>query len=370
MTGGRARANRRRRRGVGVLVTVVALLAVGAAAAAAAGFDFATGSSSANGADAAAVLPPATAKVTRQTLADSQDEDGELSYGDAVTLTDRIPGTVTELPAAGTVITRGKALYRVDNTPVVLLYGTLPAYRALATGTEGADVEQFERNLYNLGYRGFTVDTKYTAATATAVKQWQDDLGLPKTGAVALGRVVYAAKPVRVDTLKTTVGAALQPGSDVYSFTTTSRVITVDLDLSDQRLATKGAAVTVTLPDNRIVAGKIVDIETVIDDSGSGNGNDTPTTKLEVTITVKDTKSLARFAQATVTVGFTATQRKNVLTVPVAALLALAEGGYGVQVVNGTVTEIVAVQTGLFADGRVEISGGHLSEGATVGMPS
>jgi hypothetical protein len=59
-----------------------------------------------------------------------------------------------------------------------------------------------------------------------------------------------------------------------------------------------------------------------------------------------------------------------VLTVPVAALLALAEGGYGVQVVTGTATRIVAVRTGLFAAGRVEVSGDGLTEGMTVGMPS
>jgi hypothetical protein len=59
-----------------------------------------------------------------------------------------------------------------------------------------------------------------------------------------------------------------------------------------------------------------------------------------------------------------------VLTVPVAALLALAEGGYGVQVVGGGTTRIVAVQTGLFAGGRVEVTGDGLAEGQTVGVPS
>jgi membrane fusion protein, multidrug efflux system len=62
--------------------------------------------------------------------------------------------------------------------------------------------------------------------------------------------------------------------------------------------------------------------------------------------------------------------RTHVLTVPVAALLALAEGGYGVQVVEGATTRIVAVETGLFAGGRVEVSGAGISEGMTVGMPS
>ena len=79
---------------------------------------------------------------------------------------------------------------------------------------------------------------------------------------------------------------------------------------------------------------------------------------------------LAGLDQATVQVDFTASKRENVLTVPVAALLALSEGGYGVQVVEGGKTRIIAVETGLFADGRVEVSGDGLREGMTVGMPS
>ena len=62
--------------------------------------------------------------------------------------------------------------------------------------------------------------------------------------------------------------------------------------------------------------------------------------------------------------------KENVLTVPIAALLALAEGGYGVQVVDGQRTYYVAVETGLFAGGRVEVSGAGLAEGMVVGVPA
>jgi hypothetical protein len=59
----------------------------------------------------------------------------------------------------------------------------------------------------------------------------------------------------------------------------------------------------------------------------------------------------------------------NVLTVPVAALVALAEGGYGVQVVDGSTTRYVAVRTGMFANGRVEIAGEGITAGTLVGVP-
>ena len=54
---------------------------------------------------------------------------------------------------------------------------------------------------------------------------------------------------------------------------------------------------------------------------------------------------------------------KDVLAVPVGALLALREGGYALQLPDGG---LVAVQTGMFAEGLVEVSGAGLTEGLTV----
>lgn len=313
-------------------------------------------------------LPPATAKVTRQNLIDTQTESGQLSYGGERTVTARLVGTLTALPATGSTVGRGKALYRVDDKPVVLLYGSLPAYRTLAPGTKGDDVRQFEQNLWALGYRGFTVDREFTADTATAVKEWQDDLGLTKTGAVEPGRVVYAPDAVRVSARKAAAGDLLRPGGAVLTCTGRTRVITVELGLDDERLAREGNAVNIRLPDGTTVPGKISGTRTVID-TGSDDKSD-PTTKIKVTIAVGRVTALAGLDQASVDVDFAASERKNVLTVPVGALLALAEGGYGVQVVTGATTRIVPVATGLFATGRVEVSGGGLTAGMTVGVPS
>jgi peptidoglycan hydrolase-like protein with peptidoglycan-binding domain len=347
------------------MVMVAAVLAVGAVA----GFSLITGpkdegQSGNNGGR----LPPATAQVTRKTLVDTQTEDGKLSYGDTTAVAARLAGTVTALPAAGAVVQRGQAIYRIDDAPVVLLYGALPSYRTLSEGTEGADVKQFEENLSALGYKGFTVDDTFSGTTATAVKKWQDALGLSETGTVEQGRVAYAAGPVRVDTLKTAVGVSPQPGADVLTYTGSSRVVIVDLDIADQRLARKDAAVTVGLPDGKAAPAKIARTRTVID-TGSGQSED-PTTKIEVTVSLDDEKAMDGLDQAVMDVKFTVAQRENVLTVPVAVLLALTEGGYGVQVVEGTATRILKVETGLFAGGQVEISGDGVAEGMTVGMPS
>ncbi|WP_436497985.1 efflux RND transporter periplasmic adaptor subunit [Actinokineospora sp. HUAS TT18] len=347
-------------------VTVL-VLAGGGAAAAATGFGFDDKSGDDGKKESKA---PSTAKVGRQTLVDTEKHAGDLGYGDTATVSGKLNGTVTGLPATGSTVDRGQALYQVDNTPVVLMFGGLPAYRPLASGTEGADVKQFEQNLAALGYKGFTVDEKFSDATATAVKSWQEDLGLAETGVVDLGRVLYAPGAVRVEAHKLAVGDELRPGTALLTYTGLARVVTVSLDVADQRLAVKDAAVTVALPNGKSVAGKITAVTTVIEAAEGGMGGDEPTTKIEVTVAIDDPAALAGLDKASVDVGFTASKKENVLTVPVAALLALAEGGYGVQVVDGSATRIVPVETGMFAGGRVEVSGAGLSEGMTVGVPS
>lgn len=306
-----------------------------------------------------------TAKVTRQTLKDTETTDGELAYGTTTTATNRAAGTVTWLPESGQQVGRGQTLYEVDDLPTTLLYGALPAYRRLAEDSEGADVLQLERNLKALGYKGFTVDDTFTSATASAVEEWQEDRGLSETGVVELGQVVFAPSAVRVDSLQAAVSDPVAPGQKVLSYTGTTKAVTVSLEAADQRLAKKGAAVSVTLPDDTTVAGRISEVSTVIVPAASPDQE--PTTEVSVVIALGNQKAVAAYALASVDVTFTAAERKGVLTVPVAALLALQEGGFGVEVA-GT-PQYRPVKTGLFAAGRVEVSGAGIVEGLAVGVP-
>jgi peptidoglycan hydrolase-like protein with peptidoglycan-binding domain len=341
---------------------VAGVLTVGAVAAAVTVFNLPDAASSSNSSSGSTVAE--TADIKKETLVDRENHDGTLGHGDTTTLPARGSGTVTWLPTVGSTVGRGKALYRLDNKPVVLLYGALPAYRTLKPGVKGADVKQFEKNLWALGYRGFTVDQKYSSATADAVEKWQDDLGLTETGTVETSQIWYATTAVRVDSSSSEKGATAQPGTELLKYTGTSLVATVDLDMDAQRLAKQGATVQVEMPDGKVVPGRIAKVGTTVQ---QGQGDQEDTTLIEVTIGFSGAPK--GINEASVTVGFTASQRKDVLTVPVAALLALAEGGYGVQIVDGSTTKIVAVETGLFADGKVEISGDGLAAGMKVGMP-
>ncbi|CAN5618590.1 peptidoglycan-binding protein [soil metagenome] len=304
-------------------------------------------------------LPPATAQITRTTLVETRTESGTLGYGDPVPVRARGSGTLTWIAAEGATVMRGEPLFKVDELPVVALYGAVPMYRTLSKGVVGADVRQLQENLLELGYTGFAADGIYIQATATAVLAWQADLGLPQTGMVELGQVVFMPGPARIAEHVASVGDLL--GSDsahILNYTDTTRIVTVALNVVDQALAVAGEAVTVTLPGERTVKGIIAKMGTVVKEE-----------KFEVSVTIADQAALGRLAAAPVEVDFVSATREDVLAVPVAALLALAEGGYGVEIVEGNTSRIVAVKTGMFADGRVEVSGKAIAEGMLVGMP-
>lgn len=345
-----------------VVIGTVAVVVVGGAGAAAA-FGF---GGTAETEPQASTLPPATAKAAQTTLTATEQVAGTLGYGDATTLTGHGTGTLTWLPTPGTVVGRGKPLYSVDLLPVPVLFGTIPPYRPLTPDVTGPDVKQLEENLAALGYTGFTVDEEYTGATADAVRAWQDDLGREDTGTLNPADVVVLAGDVRIgDTLAIPGDPASVP---LLTYTGVTRVITVDLDVAKQHLVKAGIEATVTLPDGKTVPGTVASVGTVAAAPASQNQQapEEPPT-VEVMVTVADQAALGTLDEAPVDVTLVSEKRENVVAVPVGALVALAEGGYGVQVVAGGKTSYVAVETGLFADGKVEVTG--LEPGTVVGVP-
>jgi len=318
-------------------------------------------------------LPPATAPVTRTTLVETRSLPGTLGYGEPVPISAAGPGTLTWIAPAGSTVARGETLFRIDEQPVVALYGEIPMYRPLAEGAEGADVRQLQENLAGLGY-AVTVDGVYDADTATAVRDWQADLGLPETGTIEPGQALFLPGPVRIAGHATRVGEALR-GGPVLSYTGLDRFVTVQLRVADRDLAVEGQTVTVTVPGVGDMTGEIATVATVVTTPTSGSagpggaGSSAAEVRLEATITIADQETLGSLDAAPVEVGFMSEARPDVLTAPVAALLALAEGGYGVEIVEEGTTRIVAVRTGMFAAGRVEISGEGISEGVMVGVP-
>jgi peptidoglycan hydrolase-like protein with peptidoglycan-binding domain len=321
--------------------------------------------------DAGAEVATATAPVTRRDLRATEEVDGTLGYGEARLVANQRQGTVTALPSEGAVVTRGRALYRVDGKPVPLLYGRLPAWRELSVGVDnGPDVRQLEQNLVALGYdpdRAITIDDHFTWATRAAVQRWQEVLGLEETGTVRPADAVWQPGPVRVNKLKAAVGDSARPGSPLMEVTDTTRQVTIDLDASRQPYVRAGDRVDLELPGGRTTTGRVASVGKVATVPGGDGGDATAT--VELVVSLDDPGATGRLDQAPVDVSITTEVRRGVLAVPVNALLALAEGGYAVEVERDGRRQLIGVETGLFADGQVEVEGEGLHAGDRVVVP-
>ncbi|MFI7539916.1 peptidoglycan-binding protein [Actinoplanes sp. NPDC049599] len=308
--------------------------------------------------------------VVKTDLVETQQVDGTLGYAGTVTVETDRSSIVTWLPQPGDTITRGEHVYDGDNQPVPLLYGKLPFWRELQEGVaDGPDVLILERNLRKLGFGGgLTVDDRFTAATAAAVRKWQKARGADRTGGVEVGDVVVLPGAIRVAQVKARTGT--RAAGEILTATGVRKQVTVDLPATKSALAVRGSKVTVGLPDGMNASGKVVTVGTTAKaPPGDDGGDDTPT--LPVVIALDDPAVTGALDGAPVTVGFRGAVHKGVLAVPVNALLALAEGGFGVQAVRGDGTKwIVAVELGAFADGRVEIKGNGLTAGLKVTVPA
>ncbi|MGW1786780.1 peptidoglycan-binding protein, partial [Streptomyces sp. NPDC002143] len=343
--------------------------------------------------------------VTRETLTERTTVEGRLGYGTELPLPVKATGTVTWLPEQGATVERGDELLRVDDRPVILMYGSLPMYRSLGpapqedeqqpsagdgkspspsgspapedtatggdTGTSqasseqwGMDVMQFETNLAALGYTGFTVDERFTAGTAAAVERWQKSLGLAESGTVGVGDVIYSAGKARIGSAGARLGSAA--GENTLTYTGTARKVIVDASAADASWAVRGSAVTVELPDGTPVKGRVASVGKQATAPEGGEGGSGQAATIPVTITMEDQKTIGRLESGPVTVEYVGNEVKDVLAVPVAALVALAEGGHGLETADG---RFVAVRTGLFADGNVEVSGPTVREGLKVRIP-
>ena len=151
----------------------------GAAAAGAVAMVAATGGAPAPAAAAAPLVT--TARVARTNLVTTVLTEGTLGYAASRPVVNQLTGTYTQLPRPGRRIGAGGTLYAVDDLPVVLMTGRIPAWRPMLPGiSNGPDVAELERNLIALGYAGGLLagpGDVWTAATTTAVERWQQAAG-------------------------------------------------------------------------------------------------------------------------------------------------------------------------------------------------
>ena len=346
-----------------------------------------------------------TVAVERTNLSTSRSLTGTLGYGTPRAIRGGREGVVTWLPPTGKTINRGEPLYRLDDTPVPLFIGAPPLYRTLdTTNMTGRDIAMVAKNLKALGYAigdqpraghkvkqtatvtsapdspttttpaplgNATPETTtvwttvrkgegvLTTALTSAIKKWQRDQGMVDDGTIEVGDLVVLPGTVRIGGVTVQAGDATD--SDLMTVTQTAKAITVQATLAQADGLKAGDKVSLRMPDGTESTGEISDISTVpqIPDNGAP---DTPQT-VAVTVTMTDPAAADGLDGGTVEVRIEGETREAVLAVPVTALLALREGGYAIQLEDG---RRIAIETGLFSGGMVEISGDSVTEGLKV----
>jgi ABC-type lipoprotein export system ATPase subunit len=397
---GRSRSRRR-------LVVIVCVLAALSVLGVGLGFARWAGQAAAADQKAETVTPPATTTVTRGDISTARAVSGTLGYGATRVITGSGNGVITWLPAAGTTITRGQRVYAVNDQSVPLFYGRIPLFRDLDTkGTVGRDVRMVSNNLRALGYEvgrqpspGTTVtqsvpssadpagappspaattdkaptttptepttrvvtrtvhdgEAVLTATLIKAIKTWQRHLELPASGELTVGSVLVLPAAVRVSALSAQVGAPAT--GELLSTTSTSKVITVSADQSEAATVDNGDYATVALSDGTTTPARVTSVGTALQ---TQDGGDASSPKLTITLVLDQPSKLKHLDAADLQVSFAAQTHKRVLTVSISALLALQEGGYALQTPGGA---LIAVKTGIFANGQVEVSGTGITEG-------
>jgi peptidoglycan hydrolase-like protein with peptidoglycan-binding domain len=314
-------------------------------------------------------------------------DGGEAQAQPAVADGDTSTHTLTSVATARDELAAGDVMFAVDGRPTVLMDGSDAAYRDLGDDAEdGPDVAQLEQNLTALGYTdggALVVDEHFGTSTTAAVEDWQEALGVEATGTVELGDVIFLPEPVTVTATNATVGDQVQPGAHLLDVTSDTLVAVGDLPVRSLGDTAEGSAATITLADGTAVPGTVQAIgdqatrpaETPVADS---------TVELTVQLDATDSPAAVDFADVTLTV--TTASRRDVRTVPVAAIVDGGDGKTAVLIPTDSSTaggdesgdatgdtsdgeRLVTLDAGLSAGGYVEILDNSLPEGTSVLLP-
>jgi hypothetical protein len=319
----------------------------------------------------AQAAPASTATVEKGKLSAAVSQDGILTYrarpdGSPFAVINHARGTYTELPDVGDKVDCGGVLYRVDDKPVLLLCGTVPAYRALQVGDAGQDVRQLNRNLHVRG-----AGDAFTTETAKALEALQRRKGVDVNGSLALGDMVFLPEAVRIAKVTGQLGGSAQPGAQALNATSGTLHVQVNLDPSEQGQVKRGDRAQITLPGNKTVTGKVVGFGRIAQ-APAGQDSSAADATIPTSISLDEPGKARGLDKAPVQVQITTKGVDDALSVPVTALVGKSGSGFAVEVVRaGARRDLVAVQVGLFdtAEGRVQVEG-DLRAGDRVVVPS
>ena len=267
----------------------------------------------------------------------------------------------------------------------LLMFGNTPAWRDMKEGIDpGEDIGQLKLNLIALGYGTIETlgkDLSFNSATTAAIRKLQSDMNIISSGEINLGEVIFTHGTSLVKSSSTlqTVGWQINGGAELFSLTPIEKVETevesdgsvkihreslqvveIQVDVGDRDLVNEGSEVEIELPDESLVRGIVREVGTLAVVPQEGDPF------LEVLIAVEGGTEYFEWTGATVTINVTKELASGVLASPVNGLLALLSGGYALEIVTPTGTTLIPVETGIYADGWVEVSGPGLQPGTEI----
>jgi hypothetical protein len=226
------------------------------------------------------------------------------------------------------------------------LIGAQRALRQAQAPEQGADVALVAGDMAALGYDRGSTD-RWNVALQEAVGQWQDHIGATPSGDIDPDDVLVVSGAARITGVEGRLGDA--PSTVTISLSSPTRVAAFRLRNGVPAALTRGRRVKLSAR-GEVTTGRVTSVNTS-DRSAI------------VQVAFDQSSKLARTGSTRVTMSVTTADRRNVLTVPTQALLALASGGYALQLPDG---RLVAVRTGIVQGGDIEVSGRGVRRGLRV----
>ncbi len=164
-------------------------------------------------------------------------------------------GIITDVVSASGIFHGGDVVLRINERPMVVIPGSVPAFREMTVGTRGRDVAALQAYLAELGYEVDDVVDAYTPVTAAAVRAWQGALGVPATSNVPLGDVLIVDPLALQAPLRWTdavdIGVPLTPGTAILERLSASPKLTVEFGGSPPAQLETGIQGVATFPSGQ-----------------------------------------------------------------------------------------------------------------------
>lgn len=286
-------------------------------------------------------------------------------------------GVVDQLPVkVGDTVRFGRYLFSVAGQPLYVLKGTTPLYRQVTSGDTGKDVTLLQWSLDELGY-DTTVDGEFGDDTLESLNGFQTDKGLAETNAVGPETFQAFPLPLRVVDISIEQGQIASKGTVAMTLANPrSLEVAVDIneiDIPKIKLRQKVSISVDALPGKKFwgtvsaISPGLVESASSQSQTGqtqTSSSSQTGVVNYPVTISLV-TSNPSLKAGMQVNADIIIKDRKNVLTVPAAALRDRGGRKFVVVAQPGGVARPTPVEVGVASDTTVEIRSG-LQEGQEV----